>query len=284
MDVTYAFGLFNTLIANAQKELLDITEHTNLSIKRKADNTTVTQCDLAIDEILGDIATQSGFKVISEENDHSLQGVTEGTYMTVDPIDGTLGYIDHVNQAVLHGNVETFLNDDIGPNSDFCLLLGIVENGQPKYGACYNYVTREKILIDGSNRDNLLRTNIKRQYSQKNAVYTDPRPVTDKLTDEIKNLDGVSVITEGPFGLRALYTILNPHESAVTVHRAQVAGVWDIVPAAAAACVFGGNIYDELGETLKLNRYVFLPGKGATVVRGRFFENVITNSKLSSGK
>ncbi len=269
-----AFQLFQNMIDEAEKELLSFTLHSGLSVEHKADKTAVTECDKSIDRKLSAIAKDSNLQVVSEEGLLVKHIVESGNYITIDPIDGTLGYIEYVNDALKKGNISYFLHKDLGPQSDFCLLLGVVENGKPVFGACYNYITKEKIFIDGSNKDNLQRVHNKRNYMSPNAVYVDQRP-GDEIEDVLKSTHGAEVIKQAALGLKSLYTLINPHQNAITVHRVQVAGLWDIMPAAVAAAAFGGRVYDDLGNPLQCNRYIILPGKGATIIKGHKFDFVI---------
>lgn len=281
MTKNEAFELFQKMIDAAEKELLSFTLHSALSVEHKADKTAVTECDKSIDRTLSAIARDNNLQVVSEEGALVQDIVKSGNYITIDPIDGTLGYIEYVNDALSKGNISQFLQTDLGPQSDFCLLLGIVENGKPVFGACYNYITKEKIFIDGSNKNNLQRVNNKRSYTSPNAVYVDQRP-GDSIEEVLKSTQEVTVIKQAALGLKSLYTLINPHENAITVHRVQVAGLWDIMPAAVAAQVFGGQIYDDLGNPLEFNKYIILPGKGATIIKGHKFDFVIDLLKKNS--
>jgi hypothetical protein len=51
------------------------------------------------------------------------------------------------------------------------------------------------------------------------------------------------------------------------------------LPAAVATQLFGGKIFDNLGDLLKLNEYVILPGKGGTIGKGVFAEDIGTKLK-----
>jgi fructose-1,6-bisphosphatase/inositol monophosphatase family enzyme len=284
-DMTYieAYELFEKMLIAAEEELLSFTTTTPLTSEEKADKSLVTACDKQVDEKLSHIAREAGLQVVSEEGEHALDIVRSGNYMTIDPIDGTLGYIEYVNYALENGGIENFLQKDLGATSDFCLLLGIVENGIPMYGAVYNFVTKEKILIDGNDKSNLLRENNVRNYSQEYAVYVDQRP-GDGVERELTSLPDTSVIKQAALGLKSVYTIINPHESAITAHRVQTAGLWDVLPAAVAARAFGGEVYDAQGGLLKLNEYIILPGTGATIIRGEKFKeiwNQIDSKKLN---
>ncbi|OIN89787.1 hypothetical protein COW80_04270 [Candidatus Beckwithbacteria bacterium CG22_combo_CG10-13_8_21_14_all_01_47_9] len=270
MDKNKAFLLFETMIAAATKKLYYFSQNFPLKVNQKADKTAVTQCDQLIDNELTNIAKKAGLAVVSEEGEPVLKIVQSGNYLTIDPIDGTLGYIDYANFG---------FDKDLGSEKDFCLLLGIVENNQPRFGAVFNYVTKEKIFLDAQDKNNFIRLNNKRNYSQKYAVYLDQRQSEDRITQKLLKMPEVSVIKQAALGLKSVYTIINPHQSAVTVHRVQTAGLWDILPAAVATKAFGGQVYDDLGQPLRLNQYIILPGNGATINKGEKFKFVIEKLK-----
>lgn len=268
-----AYKLFNILIQQAKEELISFTTTSPLSTQRKADKSLVTGCDKKIDEKLSDLARNAGLQVVSEEGEHVLDIVRSGNYITIDPIDGTLGYIDYVNYALENVGIQSFLQKDLGPTSDFSLLLGIVEDGKPRFGAVYNYITKEKILIDSNDRNALLRENNVRNYNQKYAVYVDQREENEEEKKLLTQPD-ISAIRQATLGLKSIYTILNPHESAITIHKVQSSGLWDILPAAVATQAFGGKIYDGNRKELKLNEYIILPEVGTIVVKGNKFEKI----------
>jgi fructose-1,6-bisphosphatase/inositol monophosphatase family enzyme len=278
MTHNQAYSLFEKLISIAEKELLDFTLNSSFDVEHKADKSVVTNCDKRIDDRLSEIARGEGFAIVSEEGEHVQQIVESGNYLTIDPIDGTLGYIEYVNAALDKGNINEFLKEDMGAQSDFCLLIGIIENNIPQFGVCYNYITKEKILIDGNDPNNLVRENNVRGYNQKFAVYVDQRK-GDYIEDKLTALEDVAVIMQAALGLKSLYTVLNPHEAAVTLHRVQTAGLWDIMPAAVAARAFGGGVFDDLGNPLECDKYIILPGRGATILKGDKFDFVLNELK-----
>jgi fructose-1,6-bisphosphatase/inositol monophosphatase family enzyme len=278
MDKKQVYTLFDNMIFEAIDELQSFTYNSAIKSENKADKTVVTQCDKRIENRLVKIAKRSGLQVVPEEGEKVLEVVKSGNYLTIDPIDGTLGYLEYVNNALKKGDIKNFLKDDLGAANDFCLLLGLVENRVPTFGACYNFITKEKILIDGNNKQNLFRENNTRDYSQEYAVYVDQRP-GDFIEQELVNMTGVSVIKQAALGLKSLYTIINSHKAAITVHRVQTAGLWDIMPAAVACRAFGGQVYDDKGEPLKLNEYIILPGRGATIIKGDMFSFVLDRLK-----
>ncbi len=275
MQRTEAFALFESMIVVAQEELFSFTINSEMSVEHKADKSAVTACDKRIDQKLTQIARGKGLQVVSEEGDHVMEIVEAGNYVTIDPIDGTLGYIEYVNYAVEHDGLSAFGKEDLGSTSDFCLLLGIVENGIPRYGAMYNYITHEKIFVDGSDSNATVRENNVRGYSQPRVVYFDQRFIDDEVNQKLLQVEGVTVVTQAALGLKSLYTVMNPHTEAATVHRVQSAGLWDVMPAAVAARAFGASVFDDHGQQLELTKYILLPGKGATILKGNVFNFVI---------
>lgn len=270
--------LFRAMADRARDELFKFTKSTVIQSNVKPDKTLVTSCDLAIDEILSSMAKDAGFPVVSEEGEASESIIRKGTYITIDPIDGTLGYLHYVQDALSRNAVNEFGAKDLGPEYDFTLLLGYVNEGKACFGGCFNYITNEIILIDGSNPSHFKWENKKREYKGKCVAYVDPRP-GDSVEDEIRSVQGVSVITQATLGLKSLYTFIGQHESAIACHRVQVAGLWDILPAATAARAFGGTIYDDQGNELVLNQYAILPGRGATILKGPAFKFVVDRLK-----
>lgn len=273
MNRTEAFGLFAGMVSVAQKELVSFTKSQHLNVDRKADKTVVTACDVHIDNALSTLARSKGVVVVSEEGAKEQANVRSGTYVTIDPIDGSLGYVEYVNWALANGGMDKFLSTDLGPQSDFCLLLGYVENGVPQYACCYHYVTNETILLDGNDANACIVENAKRKRATPAALYVDPRP-GEQIQASIAAQAGVQTIVQATLGLKSLYVLLNDHVDALTIHRVQAAGLWDILPTAVAARAFGGLLLDDNGEKVKFNEYVVLPGRGATCIKGKRFLNV----------
>lgn len=270
MNRKTAYKIFEDMIGLAKREIINFTLNHQFEVEKKADKTFVTACDLHIDKILSDYARSQGLSIISEEGSKENQILKSGNYMTIDPIDGSLAYIDNVNFALNLDDIQTFLKTDLGPQADFCLLLGIVEDAQPRYGCCYHYVTGEKILLDALDEQSCHIELDCRKRKYPNVCYVDQRTV-DKIALDLLNQKDVRGILQATLGLKSLYTFLNQHQNALTVHRIQHAGLWDILPAAAASKAFSGLLLDDQGNEVVYDRYITLPGKGATAIKGDRF-------------
>lgn len=266
-----AYALLRKMFSKADQTLTEFTLSQDLKIEEKADKTLVTACDEKIDLVLTQIAAEAGLNIVSEEGQKNLQVVQSGNYITIDPIDGTLAYLEHLKAALAKGNISNFLKINLGDQWDFCLLVGIVENAQPRFGGIFNYVTKEIILIDSLDPNSLIREGMARKFTGKNIVFVDQRK-GDELETEILSQTETNVYPLASYGLRLAYTFLNYSESAIAYHSAQQTGLWDILPGAVIAKAYGQKIYTNIGNELSLNEYIALPGKGALAIKGDKFK------------
>ena len=269
------FDLFERMFLVAEEELLRFTRSVPLVVNQKADKTVVTECDSAIDVKTSRLAAQYGIPIVSEEGEQSAHVVSRGLYCAIDPIDGTQEYIECVNDALGTSGAPNFLKSPTPSQRNFCFLTGIVQDGLAVYGGCYNFVTKEKFLIDARARrlDRSGASSWAGGLTDTSVVYTDPRVRTDPVHGErlqkiVEKVPGTKVVVQGSFGLNALHALLNGHNDALVYHPVQNAGLWDIVPAAVAAHAYGGEIFDGQGKPLQLSSYVMIPGPGLYVLKG----------------
>jgi len=271
---TDVMNFFNEMIKLAYVEY-NKSFSKSLELEKKADKSFVTQFDKKINTLLSHYAAGKGFKIISKEGQHLRKVVKSGSYITINPIDGTRGYIKHIN--TFKCNPKIYNKKLLGPLADHCLLLGIVKHSQPLYACCYNYVTDENIFLDGIMKRIVFEgKRIRSLLTAKNACYTGTR-TNDNITREILADKNITQIMLSPFGLRALLVQIGNHENAITVHHAQQTGLWDVLPACVASKITGGTILDDTGHKVILNKYIMLPGKGATSIKGKKFIGSIKN-------
>jgi 3'(2'), 5'-bisphosphate nucleotidase len=101
----------DSVIAVAQSAghlIEDFYNKRNYGVHRKADNSPVTDADLAAHRhICAQLSAQFPWPIISEENDDFTLSRETSTYWLVDPIDGTHEFLEHtgqftVNIALIH--------------------------------------------------------------------------------------------------------------------------------------------------------------------------------------
>lgn len=259
MTCDEAYSLFESLIKTAHNTLFDQTLNFPFKFWTKEDSTWVTECDQRIDNVLTPIIRNKGLFTVSEEGEHLLEVVEGGNYVTIDPIDGTLGYLDYLSSDTKFGTI------DLGPLHDFGLLVGIVEHAQPVFGLAYNYITQETIMVDGVNPKNLIWKNRTRINTQKIVGYLSSR-VSTELETKVSKVPEISIIKQATMGWKSLYTVLQPHDRAIMVRETIHTGLWDILPGAVAARCFGAEL------SLEFNKYIQLPNQGLVIKKGNWPE------------
>ena len=93
---------------------------------RKRDQSPVTEADRAVDKVLREILLRVGEGWLSEETKDSPERLANDSVWVVDPIDGTLEFIDGI--------------------PEWCVSIGYVRDGRAVAGGIFNPATGEKIL------------------------------------------------------------------------------------------------------------------------------------------
>jgi len=172
-----AYSMFKEMIDIASVEIAKFTRKQKLSVDYKQDKTIVTECDKKISEVLKKYVGET-LPFISEEDEESYALAGGGNYIIIDPIDGNLGYIEHVKKLAEKKSNKP--STDLNPSPvDHCLLIGIVENGIPRFGCCYNYVSGETFFLDSTSKSHTIRKKIQKKENVKFAYYVDNRGGSD---------------------------------------------------------------------------------------------------------
>lgn len=285
MNRQQAFELFRQMTGTASREIVEFTRQQQLEVTYKADKTAVTACDRHIGDVLIGLASKQGLNAVSEENPETFGNISGGDYWIVDPIDGTLGYIDHVRNALRENPGNPTVDHGLGSEFDYSLLMGIVEKGKPRFGCCYNYVTGEIILLDsdgevtreGPSRNKFRGHSVRyMDMRAKDSLNKDP---LNKMLDEVKWLTTFEFRSLGP---PLLYAQLNGHSNSIVSHFPQQNGLWDVLPAAVAARSTGTRLLDGNGDPISYTKSVFIP-KGIIQVKGTMFDSIL-NDYLNNSK
>ena len=140
MNIKQLFEIAFEGICMASEKVLEIYETNQLSISYKADESPVTQADIASSDIICKILEQSGLPIICEE-------ITEMTYLKrkslqyfwlVDPLDGTKEFISR--------------------NGEFTINIALIENNRPILGLIA--IPTQNILYFGGMDLNAYRINL----------------------------------------------------------------------------------------------------------------------------
>ncbi|MBS3080628.1 hypothetical protein J4221_04105 [Candidatus Pacearchaeota archaeon] len=261
MDRIKAYSIFTDMIDVVQTEISSFVQNQSVSYETKEDKTIVTSLDTHLDGVLSEKARNEGFESVSEEGEAELEIVKKGNYITIDPIDGTLAFLEHFKL----GN---YKNSRLGESYDYSLLLGIVENGKPRFGCCYNYITEEKIFLDSQgdiHRECLGR----KPFCPIYARYADVR-ANDTLNQKLAEDITIPNYSYRSFGLASVNAQLNEHDSFILAHFSQQNGLWDILPAAVLAQFSGAKMLNGYGNEIVYNDYLLVP-RGVVLCKGKKF-------------
>ncbi|MDO8480667.1 MAG: inositol monophosphatase family protein [Nanoarchaeota archaeon] len=260
MNRAEAFSFFDAVASEASKELKRFAK--DLQITQKADKTLVTACDIHLSKHIATLAQEWNIPLLSEEDEEGYTLITKPLFAVLDPIDGTLAYIEHAKHP----------ERKLGPEFDYTLLLTIVEKSKPRFGLCYNFVTGERMKLDSRSKIHSIIENVKRLYKSKIAFYYENRTddsLSRRLLADTKIKGRYQAMS---LGQRLLLMQLNPHESAAVSHFAQRSGLWDVGPALVAASWSGAKLFDGKGNPLTANK-VFIDG-GIVAYKGSYFEGI----------
>jgi 3'-phosphoadenosine 5'-phosphosulfate (PAPS) 3'-phosphatase/ribosomal protein S24E len=238
--------------------------------EEKADKTIVTEIDIKLNDFLGRFFADLGIPYIGEESEHKLDAIKTGTYVTVDPIDGTSNFVKMFN-----GDIEA-------PAIDNVTLISYVKDGIPVIGVCINHFTGEldiavnqgdikfesHITLEGlQGLDYLGQTGadrIKELKSRKVLVMGSKAkdPVNKKLSEK------APAAKIGGLGFRIISLCNTSVKDGIVYHKSQRSGVWDLAAPYVFASLNGVEIFDGTGNALDFTKDAYFPGNGAIAVKG----------------
>ena len=133
----------NTQLVSEIQDLLKKTGQDILSlyseeydISEKADKSLLTEADLRANKSIIGFLEKYNWPILSEESKDDLSRLESSRLWIVDPLDGT--------------------NDFIEKTGDFCLMIGLVEEGQPILGFVYQ-PTEDKLYFAQKNKGAFLK-------------------------------------------------------------------------------------------------------------------------------
>lgn len=242
-------------IADIAQEI--VTEYVNnhtIEIETKADGSKVTSADKHLHQILRDECKVFNLPIISEEDkEHDLEAISKGSYITIDPIDGTNNFIYHaMEQGAYPADLPTLSNHG--------LLIGIVQNNIPVAGISHNYANGDRVVID----TNFINWSLSEKPTKAtHAIYIGKCDTTPELYGKR--------IIRGGFGLRAVEAMACKIPNTYAHMPNTFSGIWDVVPAMAAARVVNGQSTIN-GRPIELNKYAYIPEGDVEICKGDYLE------------
>tara|TARA_Y100000310_G_scaffold344861_1_gene460083 strand:- start:5847 stop:6722 length:876 start_codon:yes stop_codon:yes gene_type:complete len=284
MDQATAYRLFHEMNQLALSELIDYTSNNIPVATEKIDRSVFSGADQRTNDALCDFSRRNGLKPVGEESPEDLSVVRSGNYVTIDSIDGSGHYLKHVEGARAKKLQVPHIDPELGDNFDYAVIIGIVENGRPRFGSYFSYVSGELIMVDSDSINHTVweRGSNLNLYLGEKANYTENRVelgINENNSAINRRISDIADKTHnvGPLGRRCLYAQLGSHESAAVYHMGlQENGLWDILP----TCVLAETpenrrktrIYDGNGNPIVFTEYAQTPNKGVILTHGPEFE------------
>ena len=221
--------LLETFIV-AGKIAKDISNE-GVKIKIKADNTPVTNGDLAVDKIISEKIRKltPNIPIISEETIDLSKKNNDRTFWLVDPIDGTRDYIKKGDEYTLNASLIT----------DFKLSLGVIY-APAKDRLFFSYGKDQSYEIHNGNKIKL-NSNFKKVNKNKIIALNN----SDNTPDEVLSIYKKYKVTESTRMSSSLkFCILAAGEADIYVAKAR-AYEWDIAAGHTILEHAGGSVTDH---------------------------------------
>ncbi|WP_172795267.1 3'(2'),5'-bisphosphate nucleotidase CysQ [Polycladidibacter hongkongensis] len=224
------------LIENAAREAGAIAKSyfgNNPQSWTKAGNSPVSEADLEVDKYLAKtlLEARPDYGWLSEETEDDLKRLQKRRVFIVDPIDGT----------------QAFLN----VQSEWCVSIGLVEDGRPYAGAIYCPVRDEMFLAsigDGAYRNDRPITVSEAQFAE-HAVVCGPDRLLQSRAARIANLKFAPRIRS----LAYRFAMVADGRLDAAMARAR-ASDWDVAAVDLLLHESGGRLADARGNELLYNK------------------------------
>ncbi len=131
MDYDKLSAVMRSLAIKAGARIMEIYEADDFEVRAKADDSPVTEADLAADGIIsaGLRAAFPEFPLVTEEQATTHEQSVD-TFLIVDPLDGTKEFVHR--------------------RGDFTVNIALVENGEPSRGVVYAPAKKRMFLTDAT--------------------------------------------------------------------------------------------------------------------------------------
>jgi 3'-phosphoadenosine 5'-phosphosulfate (PAPS) 3'-phosphatase len=273
--VRFAEKMVVSALAVAYKLRHFMDDKKEMMVEEKSDKSLVTEVEVMVNEFLRDEFAPLGFPFVGEESEDEidLDAIKKGTYLTVDPIDGTSNFVKMFN-----GELDK-------PALDNVTLISLVREGEPVVGICLNHYTGEldvainygDVRFESHIELGMLagldypgvagRERVGRLNSREALIMgsKDDDPINQKYSSQM------STAQIGGLGFRIISLSNKALQRGLVYHKKQKAGLWDLAAPNVFASLNGVTILDGDGNPLDFTQGPYFPGHGAMATKG---ENV----------
>lgn len=232
---------------------------TDFSAKTKDDDSPITEADLKSNEIIKKILSKTGHFILSEEEDDDMSRLQERKIWVVDPLDGTL---DFVNKT-----------------GEFTVMIAFVEDGKPILGVIY-WPTQNTMFVaqKGSGAfkfddDTWNKISVSNVSDLGEAVAVGSR---HHLSDEEKRfLEKLGIRKFSGIGSSLKVGMISAGEADAYITTTNKMKEWD---SCASCCIIheaGGKMTDMLGNEMIYNNEDVGHQNGLLVTNGRIHQKIL---------
>lgn len=233
----------------------------------KKDRSPVTEADFASQKILLDGLRQFGYPILSEELEDTGERFKHPYVWIIDPLDGT--------------------KDFLQKTGEFCIMVGLVFNGTPVFGAIYQPTEKRlcyAVKSLGAYCENIhdakpMKLGISQTHNN-NIMLVSRNHATSADHELGKFLNVSSIIPCGSVGVKA-YRIANS-EAAFSINLSSKTGEWDTCAADIIIQEANGIMSDTKGETLLYNKPIPRNERGFVISCKSFHKRVLEALKAIS--
>jgi 3'-phosphoadenosine 5'-phosphosulfate (PAPS) 3'-phosphatase len=247
-----------------------IQDKKTIMIDEKADKSLVTDADVLLNQLLKENFSPLGIPFVGEESEHLIDVINKGTYIAVDPIDGTSNFVKMFN-----GELDK-------PALDNVTLISLVKDGTPVIGISLNHYTGE---LDVAINDGKIKLESHIDLKMLGGLdypgtpgsvrvsrleSSDALIMGSKASDPVNEKYSKKAPTAriGGLGFRIISLCNNTLRNGLVYHKSQKAGLWDLASPYVFASLNGVTIYDGNGDPLDFTKAPYFPGNGAMALKG----------------
>ncbi len=229
------------------------------SVEEKADDSPVTEADLASEEILIGGLKDTSPGIIAEE-EGLISGESEDDYWIVDPLDGTQDFIDKTGE--------------------FSIMVGLLSQGRPVLGVVYApateklwYATRGRgaYLVEDGTRTQL---KVRRKESLGDYVLIASRNHFSAQDQKVSTQLGVNeIVRMGSLGIK--FCSIAENRADLVYYTTDKLGIWDCCAPQVILEEAGGEALDIRGNELEYDLEKRKMARGVLGIGGGAREEVV---------
>jgi len=232
---------------------------TNYDSHQKKDHSWVTDADIASEQILLKILSETGYPILSEESKDNKARLGQEYLWIIDPLDGTADFIEKTG--------------------DFSIMIGLVQGHEPILGVVYQ-PTEKAIYLAQKNkgtyvhRNNQWRKLSVSQFSElsQSRATVSRHHLTGAEKKFLTDLHLAYFTDKGSAGLKIAEVAAGRAELYLT--SAQIKH-WDTCAGSCLVKEAGGKITDTQGNEFSYNQDSVTHTLGVLVTNGRIHQKVV---------